>query len=95
MSGLTKELTQLGFFCGIELEIYLQDTGEYTSLIIEGQQAESGHYEYSFYKKTFYPHYPNSTTVYGEHLSPARLIERVENCLHNRKKFIEERNKYL
>lgn len=35
---LTKELYQLGFLCGIELEIYIRDTGKYTSLIIEGNR---------------------------------------------------------
>jgi hypothetical protein len=33
MSGLTDELRELGFLCGIEQEIYIQDTGKYTSLI--------------------------------------------------------------
>ncbi|HGM4082872.1 TPA: hypothetical protein ACKPEE_000159 [Listeria monocytogenes] len=94
MSGLTKELQRLGFYCGIELIIYIQDTGVYTSLVIEGENYPNGIY-YDFYKQTFYPHYLNRITVYGEHLSPAQLIERVEIYLTNRKKFIEERNSNL
>ena len=35
MSLLTKELKKLGFQCGIEFQAYIQNTGKYTSLIIE------------------------------------------------------------
>ncbi|EAG8233298.1 hypothetical protein K9128_000460 [Listeria monocytogenes] len=94
MSGLTKELQKLGFYCGIELIIYIQDTGVYTSLIIEGENYQDS-INYDFYKQTFYPHYLNRITIYGEHLSPAQLIERVEIYLTNREKFIEERNSNL
>ena len=41
MSELTQILKELGFYCGIENELYLQDTGQYTSLIIEGIQKGS------------------------------------------------------
>ncbi|ECL7021586.1 hypothetical protein FTO91_14300 [Listeria monocytogenes] len=94
MSGLTKELKRLAFYCGVELELYIRDTGTYTSLIIEGEETHQG-IRYAFYKQTFYSHYPNAITVYGESLSPAMLIERVELYLENRKKFIEERNMKL
>ena len=39
-SLLTEELYKLGFLCGIEQEIYIRDTGKYTSLIIEGDVKE-------------------------------------------------------
>ncbi|EJD5807316.1 hypothetical protein M2J90_002633 [Listeria monocytogenes] len=94
MNGLTKELQKLGFYCGIELILYIQDTGNYTSLVIEGENYQGSIY-YDFYKQTFYPHYPNKITVYGEYLSPSQLIERVEIYLTNRKKFIEERKSNL
>ncbi|HBG5346137.1 TPA: hypothetical protein KQG29_003576 [Clostridioides difficile] len=92
MSSLTAELYELGFNCGIELEVYIQDTGTYTSLVIEGfQKGVEEPYTYDFYKQTFYPHYPNKITVYGEHLNPSQLIERVERYFINRKKYMSER----
>lgn len=92
MSRLTAKLYELGFNCGIEFEIYIQDTGTYTSLIIEGIRIGVDEpYTYDFYKQTFYPHYPNKITVYGERLLPSQLIERVERYFINRNKYMAER----
>lgn len=45
MSLLTEELKKLGF------QAYIQNTGKYTSLIIEGKrQAGDTIYTYDFYK---------------------------------------------
>lgn len=78
--------------CLGDLEVYLLDTGKYTSLIIEGFKSEREVvYHYDFYKKTFYPRHPNKVTVYGENLSPSRLLERVERYFSNRKRFLDER----
>lgn len=89
-SLLTEKLHERGFLCGIELEIYLQDTGRYTSLIIEGNKADDGIYRYDFYKQTFYPHYPNKVTVYGEEMSASTLLDRVDNYFTNRKLYLDE-----
>ena len=49
MSLLTEELKKLGF------QAYIQNTGKYTSLIIEGKrQAGDTIYTYDFYKVSFY-----------------------------------------
>jgi hypothetical protein len=91
MSVLTEELRELGFLCGIEQEIYIQDTGKYTSLIIEGERkGDDNSYRYDFYKQTFYPHYPNKVTIYGENMKDVILLERVERYLINRKIYIDE-----
>lgn len=92
MSHLTTELRKLGFLCGVEQEIYIQDTGMYTSLIIEGEKKGSDKfYTYDFYKQTFYPRYLNKVTVYGENINTSQLLERVERYFFNREKYIEER----
>lgn len=91
MSILTKELRKLGFLCGVEQELYIQDTGKHTSLIIEGEQeGDDTEYYYDFYKQTYYPQYKNTITVYGEHMNTSQLLERVERYFINRKKYIEE-----
>ncbi|MGX7198776.1 hypothetical protein [Enterococcus nangangensis] len=89
-SLLTEKLYELGFLCGIELEIYIQDTGKYTSLIIENEYKGGDIYRYDFYKKTFYPRYPNQTTVYGENMTAVELLERVERYLENRQQYLAE-----
>ncbi len=92
-SLLTERLYELGFLCGIELEIYIQDTGKYTSLIIEGDQKGGGAtYRYDFYKQTFYPHYPNKITVYGENMTAVQLLERVESYLFHRQQYLAEQS---
>ena len=91
MSKLPDELRELGFLCGIEQEIYIQDTGKHTSLIIEGERkGDDNSYSYDFYKQTFYPHYPNKVTVYGENMTASILLDRVERYLINRKIFMAE-----
>ena len=91
MSCLTDDLRELGFLCGIELEIYIQDTGKYTSLIIEGERkGDDNTYRYDFYKQTFYPYYPNKVTVYGENMAASTLLDRVERYLINRKMYVAE-----
>lgn len=91
MSSLTDELRELGFLCGIEQEIYIQDTGKYTSLIIEGERkGGDDSYRYDFYKQTFYPHYPNKVTVYGENMTASMLLDRVERYIINRKIYLAE-----
>lgn len=40
MNRLTKELKLLGFFCFKENELYMLDTGKYTSLVIEGYKNQ-------------------------------------------------------
>lgn len=91
MSKLTGELRELGFLCGIEQEIYIQDTGKHTSLIIEGERkGDDNSYRYDFYKQTFYPHYPNKVTVYGENMTASILLDRVERYLTNRKIYMAE-----
>lgn len=91
MSSLTEELKELGFLCGIEQEIYIQDTGKYTSLIIEGERKGGDIcYKYDFYKQTFYPHYPNKVTVYGKDMTTSMLLERVERYIINRKMYLAE-----
>ncbi len=51
MNRLTKELKLLGFFCFKENELYMLDTGKYTSLVIEGyKKPNSIYYRYTFYK---------------------------------------------
>lgn len=75
----------------IELTIYIQDTRVYTSLVIEGEKYQNGTH-YDFYKQTFYPHYSNRITVYGEHLASVQLIERVEIYLTNRRKELKLMN---
>ena len=89
-SLLTERLYELGFLCGIELEIYIQDTGEYTSLIIEGECKGGDDYRYDFYKQTFYPHYPNEVTVYGENMTAGMLLDSVERYLINRKMYLAD-----
>ncbi|EAC7182285.1 hypothetical protein C5754_12505 [Listeria monocytogenes] len=90
-SLLTEKLYELGFLCGIELEIYIQDTGKYTSLIIEGDQKGGGAtYHYDFYKQTFYPHSLNKITVYGENMTAVQLLERVESYLCHRQQYLAE-----
>ncbi|SBO17627.1 conserved hypothetical protein, mobile region [Carnobacterium divergens] len=92
MSHLTMELTKFGFFCGIENQLYTLDTGKYTTLVIEGfKRPQSIYYQYDFYKQTFYPHYPNKITVYGERLLPIYLLKRVQRYFANRTSFLEER----
>ena len=49
-------------------------------------------YLYVFYKQTFYPHHPNTVTVYGAGLTAFYLIQRVTKYLTNRKNYLEERN---
>ena len=94
MSRLTVELKQFGFFCGIENQLYLLDTGKYTTLIIEGfKKPQSIYYQYDFYKQTFYPHYHNKITVYGERLAPINLLKRVQRYFANRYNYLEERGK--
>lgn len=79
MSLLTEELKQLGFQCGIEFQAYIQNTGKYTSLIIEGKrQAGDTIYTYDFYKVRFYKNYTSQITVYGEHLTPFQLLRRLK-----------------
>lgn len=91
MSTLTEELKGLGFLCGVEQEIYIQDTGKYTSLIIEGERkGDDNTYQYDFYKQTFYPHYPNKVTVYGEHMTASVLLDRVERYIINRKMYLAD-----
>lgn len=94
MSELTKILKELGFYCGIEQELYLQDTGQYTSLIIEGT-LKGGGYHYDFYKQTFYSRYPNTINVYGEQMTEQELVERVRRYVVNRRIYLEERKKIL
>ena len=90
-SLLTEEFYKLGFLCGIEQEIYIRDTGNYTSLIIEGERkGGDGLYSYDFYKQTFYPHYPNKVTVYRENLPAPLLLKRVRQYLFNREQYIKE-----
>ncbi|HGZ4935202.1 hypothetical protein ABG953_05890 [Enterococcus faecalis] len=93
MSLLTEHLKKLGFFYAIEQELYIKDTGKYTSLIIEGtKEKHKSMYLYVFYKQTFYLHHPNTVTVYGEGLSTFYLIQRITKYLTNRKNYLEERN---
>lgn len=90
-SRFTKRLHQLGFLCGVELEVYIQDTGKYTSLIIEGKQkGGESNYQYDFYKQTFFPHYPNRITVYGEHMTAVQLLKRVKRYLCHRQQYLAE-----
>ena len=90
-SLLTEKMYELGFICGIKLEIYIQDTGKYTSLIIEWERkGGDSTYTYDFYKQTFYPHYPNKITVYVENMTAVQLIERVGRYFYNRKIYISE-----
>lgn len=90
-SLLTERLYEFGFLCGIELEIYIQDTGKHTSLMIEGEQkGGDSTYYYDFYKQTFYPHYPNKITVYGENMTAVQLLERVESYLFHRQQYLAE-----
>ncbi|MGX7417879.1 hypothetical protein ACWOFR_03640 [Carnobacterium gallinarum] len=85
MSKFTQILDKLGFFCGIEGQLYIQDTGKYTMLIVEiNLQASDGFYKYDFYKQTFYPRFPNKVTVYGEMLDASQLIKRVSLYMKNR-----------
>lgn len=91
MSKLTDEITELGFLCGIEQEIYIQDTGKHTSLIIEGERkGDDILYRYDFYKQTFYPYYPNKVTLYGENMTASILLDRVEQYLINHKIYMAE-----
>lgn len=88
-SLLTEKLETLGFFCGIEQELYLLDTGKHTSLIIEGRQkSRSVYFYYDFYKQTFSPHFSNKIVIYGENLNAPTLLRRVEKCLLNREKYL-------
>lgn len=90
-SRLTEELYQLGFLCGGELEIYIRDTGKYTSLIIEGNRKGGDVlYRYDFYKQTFYPYYPNKVTVYGGNMSAPLLLKRVKQYLANRERYLAD-----
>ncbi|HAC4846971.1 hypothetical protein [Listeria innocua] len=90
-SQLTEELYQLGFLCGFELEIYIRDTGKFTSLIIEGNRKGGDVlYRYDFYKQTFYPYYPNKVTVYGENMSASLLLNRVKQYLANRERYLAD-----
>ncbi|EAD7632636.1 hypothetical protein AB290_11990 [Listeria monocytogenes] len=90
-SFLTEKLYELGFACGIELESYIQDTGKYTSLIIECEQKEGEiTYYYDFYKQTFYLHSPNKITVYGENMTAVQLLGRVESYLCHRQQYLTE-----
>lgn len=92
MSLLTKELKKLGFQCGIEFQAYIQNTGKYTSLIIEGKrQAGDTIYTYDFYKVSFYKNYTSRITVYGEHLTPFQLLKRVKSYIYYREKYLKER----
>jgi hypothetical protein len=92
MSQLTESLKKYGFFCGIELEVYVLDTGNFTSLVIEGTKQQGRYpYLYDFYKQTFYPFRQNKITVYGEKLTPAQLLQRVERYFTNRKKYTDKR----
>lgn len=91
MSSLSDELKGLGFLCDTMQEMYIQDTGRYTSLIIEGEQKGGDNtYRYDFYKQTFYPHYPNKVTVYGENMTASMLLDRVERYIINRKIYLAE-----
>lgn len=88
---LTEELYQLGFLCGIESEIYIRDTGKYTSLVIESERKGGDvQYRYDFYKQTFYPHYPNKVTIYGENMPASVLLKRVKQYLFNREQYLAE-----
>ena len=89
MSLLTEELKKLGF------QAYIQNTGKYTSLIIEGKrQAGDTIYTYDFYKVRFYKNYTSRITVYGEHLTPFQLfqlLKRVKSYIYYREKYLKER----
>ena len=85
MSLLTEELKKLGF------QAYIQNTGKYTSLIIEGKrQAGDTIYTYDFYKVRFYKNYTSRITVYGEHLTPFQLLKRVKSYIYYREKYLKE-----
>jgi len=89
MSQLTRELQKLDFCCGIELVIYIRDTGKYTSLIIEGEHKGGDVlYRYDFYKQTFYPHSQNKVTIYGKKLTAPVLLRRVRKYLLHREKYL-------
>lgn len=91
-SQLTRELKKYGFMCGIELTTYVLDTGKYTTLVIEGHGSNGETvYRYDFYKQTFYTHYPNKVTVYGEKLSAAQLLKRVYQYFIGRENYIAGR----
>lgn len=84
MSLLTEELKKLGF------QAYIQNTGKYTSLIIEGKrQAGDTIYTYDFYKVSFYKNYTSRITVYGEHLTPFQLLKRVKSYIYYREKYLK------
>jgi len=88
-SILTEKLSALGFFCGIELELYIQDTGNYTSLIIEGTRGiGESLYRYDFYKQTFSLRFPNQVTVYGENMTASMLLHRVKRYMLNRQAYL-------
>lgn len=90
-SHLTEKLYSVGFLCGIESEIYIRDTGKYTSLIVEGKRkGGDAQYRYDFYKQTFYPHYPNEVTIYGKNMPAALLLKRVKQYLFNREQYLTE-----
>lgn len=92
MNRLTKELKLFGFFCFKQNELYILDTGQYTSLIIEGVQNQDNiYYRYTFYKQTFYKYSPNIVTVYGKNLTASKLLERVRIYFSNRNRYLNER----
>lgn len=92
MNRLTKELKLLGFFCFKQNELYILDTGKYTSLIIEGKRDQHHiYYTYDFYKQTFHNYSSNKTTIYGEILTPGALLERVRIYLSNRNNYLNGR----
>lgn len=94
MNRLTKELKLFGFFCFKENELYMLDTGKYTSLVIEGYKKPNDiYYRYTFYKQTFHKYRSNSVTTYGKHLTPAKLLERVRIYLSNRTNYLNGRSK--
>ena len=89
MSLLTEELKKLGF------QAYIQNTGKYTSLIIEGKrQAGDTIYTYEFYKVSFYKKNTSRITVYGEHLTPFQLLKRVKSYIYYREKYLKERRTF-
>ncbi|WP_457774967.1 hypothetical protein [Staphylococcus pseudintermedius] len=91
MSLLTEELKKFGFQCGIEFQAYIQNTGKYTSLIIEGKrQAGDTIHTYDFYKVKFYKNYSSRITVYEEHLTPFQLLKRVKSYLYYRKNILRK-----
>lgn len=91
MSVLTKELKRWGFLSGIENTLYYLDTGTYTTLFIERcEESKDSFFCYDFYKQTFYCHYSNQIVLYGIHLSANQLLQRVQQYMDNRNRYLQE-----